>query len=201
MGPDWIDHYVTRLGLDFNSYLGADLDTFNLRMITLAELLLNMQDVKGFSECLSLLVDGRLEAAFAELDVGRVLSYSNVRFGFNVRTGQLKSDYDLNVFFRNGERGCAETKCKIEGKTITAKSVLNTLQHARKQLPNDEPGVIFLRMPEAWMRNIKAEEDITPAVKGFMRGTRTVVAVEIFSTGSITLGHGSIVRRLQLYRV
>jgi hypothetical protein len=189
LGPEWIDYYLTHRGLSLEEgYLGRDLDTHSLRTYALAELLLNLRHISGFQECLLLVAGGDLEAAFAELEVAKLLSWANVRFNFNQRTGKGKSDYDLNVFFRNGERGCGETKCKIEDNTVTAQSVLNTLQKARKQLPNDRPGVIFLRMPEQWARNIDAKENITPAIESFMRVTQTVVAVEIFASGFNDVG-------------
>jgi hypothetical protein len=183
LGQKWFDYYLAKSGLAFESYLGGDIETFMLRVYTLAELLLNLQHHAGFSECISLVAGGNLEAAFAELEVAKVLTFANVLFSFNKRTGKAKSDYDLNVVFRNGERGCAETKCKIEGRTISAQSVLHTLRQARKQLPDDRPGAIFLRMPEQWWKTVESQDDITPSVIRFMRDTRTIVAVEIFATG------------------
>src|SRR3954447_21973022 len=48
----------------------------------------HLQDVSGFDGCLQLLADGNVEAAFAELEVGMMLSTHNVPFRFNKRTGK-----------------------------------------------------------------------------------------------------------------
>ena len=52
------------------------------------------------------------EAGFAELEVGKLLSWLGVRFRFNEPTGQPRSDFDLHVIFKNGRAGYGEIKAK-----------------------------------------------------------------------------------------
>jgi hypothetical protein len=43
---------------------------------------------------------------------------------------------------------CAETKAKSETTAPRPKSILRSIHHAREQLPDNEPGVIFIKVPE-----------------------------------------------------
>jgi hypothetical protein len=187
-GPEWFDYYLTYKGLMLEStYFGGE-DRFFLRVTTLGEMLLNLQDVSGFRGCLRLLADGKIEAAFAELEVARFLSMCGVKFSFNERLGRPKTDYDLNVVFKNGENGCAETKCKSEDTPLSENTIFNSLHDARKQLPNDRPAAIFIKVPEIWLGEQEFRKHINAAVKRFLQETRTVVAIELFVTDFISYG-------------
>jgi hypothetical protein len=104
------------------------------------------------------------------------------KFNFNKRRHIPKDDYDLNVVFRNGKNGCAETKCKYENTILGENTILYSRRDARKQLPDDRPGVVFVKVPENWLRDENFRTHINAAVKKFLRGTKTVVAVELFAT-------------------
>jgi hypothetical protein len=151
--------------------------------MALAEMLLNFQDSPGFVGCLELLARGDIESAFAELEVGKLLSMVGVKFSFNPRTLGTKADYDLIVVFRNGEKGFAETKCAAERGPFRESRVLNPLRKARSQLPDDGPVVIFMKIPEEWATREEFGEKMNAAIKRFFRGTGAVVAVELFATG------------------
>jgi hypothetical protein len=180
-GPDWIDHYLTYKGLIRGStYFGSD-DNFYIRVITLAEMLLNLQDVPGFRSCLSIIARGDIEAGFAELEAAKFLSWFGVRFSFNTPRAKRKADFDLHVIFRNGNFGYGETESKRETGALTGTTIFNSLHHARKQLPNDKPAVIFLKLPETWLSQ-ESHKTIDPQIRKFLRGTQTVVAVDIFAT-------------------
>jgi hypothetical protein len=188
LGPDWVNHYLTYKGLMLAStYFGSE-DRFLIRVTMLAEMLLNLQDVPGFRGCLRLLADGNIESAFAELEVARLLVMCGVRFGFNERLSQTKTDYDLNIVFRNGEHGCAETKCKYEDTQLSESTIFNSLHDARRQLPNDRPAAIFVKVPEIWLGKQEFQQHTNAAVKRFFRETTTVVAVELFATGFVSRG-------------
>src|SRR5258707_7355037 len=81
LGEEWSEYHVFYKGLGLQGYLGGgDLDTHVLRVYTLADLLLNLQDVKGFTGVLSRVAGGDLEPSFAELEVGKLLAWTNVQF-------------------------------------------------------------------------------------------------------------------------
>lgn len=79
------------------------------------------------------------------------------------------------------------------------KSVRDTLDHGRKQLPSHLPGVIFLQIPHSWLSTdadpleLYATKTSEPSIvdrlervaNDFLRGTGRIVGVEFYSTGLI----------------
>jgi hypothetical protein len=191
LGDEWAMRYLAIHDQPFlktRSKDFRDIDRFFLRVMSLAEMLLNLQDVPGFPACIERLAGGDIESAFAELEVGKLLSMFGVRFRFNEPSLVAKADYDLIVFFQNGEQGFAETKCKAEMGRLTEQSVRNSLGQARSQLPNDGPGVIFMKIPEEWITKKEFSETTNRAIRRFLGTTRKIVAVELFAAGfKITL--------------
>lgn len=182
LGPEWVEYYIANKGLLQGSTYFGNPDLFPLRSQNLAEMLLNLQDVPGIVGCIKLLAGGQIEAAYAELEAAKYLVMAGVRFEINEASGTRKSDYDLKVWFQNGEVGCAETKCKSEGNPLREETVINSLIKARKQLPSDLPLVIFMKIPEDWNSNQSMDHCIRPAVNKYLQGSDTVVAVELFES-------------------
>jgi hypothetical protein len=184
LGPDWLMYYVTKRGL--LRHTGPEFNDLNKSIIAisdLAETLVNLRHIDGFKDCLELLADGRIAPGYAELEVGKFLSWIGQPFSFNKRSSEPKKDYDLRVVFKSGEVGCGEIKSKSPETMLSERTVLGSLRDARSQLPDDQPGVIFLKIPEEWLGLEGFGPTIDQAVNRFLRGTDTVVAVEIFATG------------------
>jgi hypothetical protein len=182
LGPDWIDYYVSNRGLIKSAGYFGNTEEFFLRVGSLADMLFNLQDVTGFRGCLELLASGQIEPALAELEVAKYLSFFGTRFRFNERTGQTKKDYDLVVYFPNGEEGIAETKFKIEGTPLREKTILHSLGRARSQMSGDRPSVIFMKVQQDWIANPRFDETVTAAIGQFFGLSKSVVAVEVFAT-------------------
>lgn len=124
---------------------------FESRVVGLAELLLNMQDVPGFAHKLKTLARDNLEGAIAELQGAQLLVLARIPFEF--LDPQLGRTYDVEAQV-NGVRVACEMKSKVEGTTPSSKSVENRLKKARTdQLPTDMPGVVMLRVPEDWTKD------------------------------------------------
>jgi hypothetical protein len=74
--------------------------------------------------------------------------------------------------------------CEVEGKeedtSATEKSVYNSLEHARKQLPAGLPGMICLKIPELW-KGDPAVPAVFRTINRFFRRTERVVAVVVRS--------------------
>jgi hypothetical protein len=68
-------------------------------------------------------------------------------------------------------------KCKVESTDLSEGTIRNTLDAARKQLPSGEPGLIFLKIPESWVRKSDIGTLLPRTVNDFLRGTSRVVAV------------------------
>ena len=181
-GPEWVDYYLTYKGLiQETTYFGAD-EQFMLRVITLAEMLLNLQDVAGFGAPRSLIGRGDIEAGFSELEAAKFLCWSGAKFRFNVPAYKKRSDFDLHVIFKNGIAGCAETELKPEAGQLTGTTVFRSLHHARGQLPLDFPLAILMKLPESWLSK-ENSKIIDQQIRRFLGGTETVVAVDLFATG------------------
>jgi hypothetical protein len=159
------------------------------RVIDLGEMLFNSQAIEGFDVCVERLGSGDVESAFAELEVGKILGSSKVWFRFVRPFAKRRGeDYDLDIMFPEGHTACAETKCKVESTQQSAKTVLTALSAARRQLPKHMPGIIFIKVPEAWVVRERdggtevAEIGVANAIQEFLRNSGRIVGVELYST-------------------
>jgi len=156
-----------------------------MRLVDLAELLLNLQDTPGFADLVGRLKTADVEPSLAELYVGRILYINDVPFRFVAPKGQKGDDYDLEVTYPDGTVVCGETKCKIESTTLTESTIANALQTARGQLPKDRPGVIFLKFPQQWLegdqRQASAQLMAHAAIKFFVGTAKRPAASRIAS--------------------
>jgi hypothetical protein len=87
LGEKWLDRHVMPskhkrgfLTIDASSPQALDISAY--RIIDLAEILYNLQDVSGFDECISRMRDGDIEGAYAELDFGRMLYLNSIKFRY-----------------------------------------------------------------------------------------------------------------------
>jgi hypothetical protein len=136
LGPEWADEYVQDTGergyvrLDWNGYHQEQA----YRIVDLAELLLNLQSIVGFDDCIKRMKSGDIEATYAELDLGRMLFQSDIDFRFVSTTGKKGDDYDLEIFLGDGTVLCADAKCKIEATDFSERTVANSLHQARTSI-------------------------------------------------------------------
>jgi hypothetical protein len=147
------------------------------RVVSLAEMLFNLKDVDGIGARIDDLRNGVIESTYAELESGDFLYRRGITFRYVDRTGQKGADFDAVLPLEDGSSLPAEMKAKAETTELSANGVENILQNARSQLPPGTPGLIFLKLPEAWIRNPDVAAIVTSAVNGFLRGTTRVIAV------------------------
>jgi hypothetical protein len=184
LGDEWFDRHVVPnartsgfVTVDESSQIGLDLSFY--RLIDLSELLFNLQHVLGFDDCLSRMKAGDIEGTFAELDLGRMLFWHHVQFRYVRPSGIKGYDYDVDIAYPNGLFACGDAKCKIEGTDFNAKSIRNSLDAARKQLPDGRPGIVFVKIPPRWMREREFVRLSTSTALDFLRSIRRVVSVKI----------------------
>jgi hypothetical protein len=181
LGHDWflahIRHDTAQPGflrLDFSSDARREATVF--RVVELAENLLNLQQIDGFEACVAQMRAGaeKIESTCAELDVGRFLYIHDVGFRFVVPQLKKGADYDLDVIYPDGLAVAADTKCKFEATAINPVSLRNSLVKARKQLPPDRPGIIFIKVPRVWIKDREvATALIEMAPSGYRGVTRS----------------------------
>jgi len=176
------------------------------RLWDLAELLINLQHIDGFDELIERMKTAEAESSLAELHVGRLLYINDAQFKFVVPKMKKKGeDYDLEITYPDGLVVCGETKCKIESTQLTAKTIENALRAARGQLPEDKPGIVFLKFPQQWFegdQKSSAERLMVETAIAFFRGeppriprTTRVVSVKYYveplswANGIVGQGH------------
>ena len=132
---EWVARHIekTRSGGFFRSNFSdsPEAELHLVRVVSLAEMMINLQHVRGYSECASQLQNPyQIEATHAELEVGKLLFVHRVRFEFNQRTNIRRHDYDLCIWCSDGRRMVADPKCKEETgqpseNTINAADILS----------------------------------------------------------------------------
>jgi hypothetical protein len=190
-GPEWVDENVSA-GARADSFFRdasttvEDAYTHFMRVTALAEMLLNLQHIPGYSECASQLqTAAMIESTFAELEVGKVLYTNRVRFEFNKPTRIKTADFDLRIWCPNGMQAFSDTKCKEEGRQPSRKTIENSLIQARRQLPPRRPGFVFIKVPRRWIEDESYAYALTEIALGFMRTTGRVVSVKFYTTSVV----------------
>lgn len=187
LGAEWVEeHFISDsrkkgfLSVDNSDPYKREMSFF--RGIDLAETLYNLQDVSGFDECLYRMRQGDIEGSLAEFDFARMLFLNKVPFRFVIPVGVKKQDYDFDILYPNGIAACADSKCKANETEFTENGLRNVFQKARKQLPNDKPGIIFVKVPERWFYEDGFHRLSIPCVNRFLGGVRRIVSVKIYMT-------------------
>jgi hypothetical protein len=184
-GEPWFNKHVMNASAP-TDFLRRDFSTPERRerhgflVVELAEKLINLQNVEGFEQCIAQMKHGQIESTYAELDIGKSLRAHDVGFRFVTPTGQKGADYDLEIFYPDGVTVCADTKCKIETTEISADSIKHSLGEARKQLPSYRPGIVFVKVPQHWIEEVRFLDSMIAAAEAFLHGTQRVVSVKFY---------------------
>ena len=194
LGKDWVENNVLLHALGpakgkigfFEMDFSADeiRELKSLRIFDLAEILLNLQMIEGFDDCVGRLRSGdqkQIEATYAELQFAKLLYVHDIDFKFVVPAKKVKGeDYDYEIRFPDGTIACADAKCKLEATDIDPHSVKNSLKDARDQLPATKPGIIFVKVPQNWFDVPGMVDDLNKIALDFMRGTGRIVSVKYY---------------------
>jgi hypothetical protein len=124
LGDDWLKKFVLPGAKVKNVLTQTESDptsdaTEQLRLVDLAEVMFNLQPVPGFTNCIARLQQGDIEGTLAELDLGRMLFINGVPLRYVIPEGTKGTDYDMVVQFKNGQYGCVDAKCKVEGSSFS----------------------------------------------------------------------------------
>lgn len=146
------------------------------RLFSLAEALYNLQHVDGFERLLKDIENGNVQSAWEELSFAMFFLSRNISFRFvepSTKPNEKTPDLEISV---EGVLLPCEVEGKEEATQPTEKTVYNTLEHARRQLPKDCPGLICLKIPELW-KGSPAIPTVFSAINCFFSATERVVAV------------------------
>jgi hypothetical protein len=76
---------------------------------------------------------------------------------------------------------------------MRAETIMNSLQKARtKNLPSDEPGAVFVKVPQSWLEDEAIRRGIYATVGEFLRNTKRVVTVVIYAIVVTELKKGNM---------
>jgi hypothetical protein len=203
MDADWVERHIISdnrkkgfLSIDESDPHRKEISFF--RVMDLAEVIYNLQPVPGFDECITRMRDGDIEGTYAELDFGRMLFLNQIPFRFVVPQGATGTDYDIEIEYPEGLVASADAKCKVEGTDFSENTIKNSLSKARKQLPDDMPGIVFVKVPPSWISESDRVNTMLNTAREFLRGTRRVVSVKFYSS-PITLTH-NVLRHDHAYK-
>ncbi len=147
------------------------------RVLNLASMLYNLQHVPGIQHRISTLHSCDLESAIGELECAASLSDPSHDLRFIVPVGRKGSDYEAEVRTSAGRTVYCEIKTKTESTTLSEQTIWSTCEKARKQLPKGQPGLIFLRIPEAWVEIPGAKPLINRAIDKALRQSSRLVGI------------------------
>jgi hypothetical protein len=151
-----------------------------IRVRGLAELIYNMQAVRGLDDVLDQIRDRMLSSGYAELEIGKLLMRNNIRFWYVETSGVKGFDFELEfVHPRNGKLCCGEVKSKNEDTVLGENTIYNSLREARDQLPPDQPGFIFLKVPQKWYEAPELVATVSKAIASLK--SQRIVSVVLFS--------------------
>jgi hypothetical protein len=152
------------------------------RLLDFAENLFNLQHIEGFDDRVEQMRTSSIEATFAEFDFGRFLYIHDIDFKFVTACGVAGKDYDYRIRYADGRQICADAKCRLEGTAMRAETIMNALRKARtNNLPPDEPGAAFVKVPQSWLEDEAMRLGIYATVREFLRNTARVVTVVIYA--------------------
>jgi len=201
-GSDWFELHVSPENPEpsFLRIIPGRKETAQLsafKIVDFAELLINLQNITGFDNCIEQMRRGSIESAYAELDFGRMLYSAGAMFRFIVPQKKKGADYDVEITLPDGIVVCADAKCKIETTNFSPETIRNTLKDARNQFPKNLPSAIFVKVPARWFEELDSARELLNVARQFLGGsTKRVVSIKFYAShyvwrdGMLTQSHG-----------
>lgn len=183
LGGGWLDRNLQEpQGEDYFRPVSDQSSTDDLfkhveRAVLVAEMLFSLKDVDGFDQKLKSLKLDDVESYVAEFQAAAFLHGAGVKFGFRLPIVGLGEDYDLDIDLGDGTQAAGNTKCKVEATNLSEKTVRNALEDARKKLPTNRAGFVFMSIPEHWAKNPEFEKAIRDALDSVMRQSKRITMV------------------------
>ncbi|UGQ55392.1 hypothetical protein LRL17_31050 (plasmid) [Rhodococcus qingshengii] len=118
-----------------------------------------------------------LEGAAFEADVVRMLISLPTVINLRDERKVKGDDYDIDLWLKPGIPWAIEVKTRAEDSPYTSARLQKTLSNARKQLPPDGLGGIFLKVPTPWTEDADYREGHHADVTNFLANTSRIQAV------------------------
>jgi len=192
MGPQWINTNIStpsKKSKFFQVELSDNQSRIRhyMRVINLAEMLINLRHVPGFNAVHHNLMYASVEDTFAELETAKLLIMAEVEFEFRVPSKTKGEDYDLDIKFC-GQEAAAETKCKREITAIGGGTLSNSFKTAKPQFPEGKPALIFVKCPHNWISDGNLVRIFESATNAFFRSNSGIAAIYLYGSIDHDLG-------------
>lgn len=163
LGEDWCEKNIKPQS-DYSKkekanrgFLKAD-KTINSRMTReyfakvnlLAKLLINLQEAEGIELVIKRIKNESIQSNYAELQSALFCLERGFDVEFTLPSFVKTKDFDL-LIKKNQVLIPCEVKSKNESEKDSLKSILNSITKAKKQLPKDQIGIIFIRLSKNWI--------------------------------------------------
>lgn len=158
LGDKWILKFVDEGTHTDDKYYQQDQLLHMDKVIALADMLLNCQDLEGFENW---------KQDFLNRSDPWALGHELLAAGFFLRhgivcklkeaTGKMGTSYDLEVVL-DGQQVACEVKAKSESTTFSENTIDKVVKKAIQQIPKDEPNIVFLSVPQEWMADERLQE-------------------------------------------
>jgi hypothetical protein len=190
LGDEWVNRNIfgdgvgaarqARIGRTFlkSDATGVDNNVKHQdRVIKLAECLYNLQHVECMDGVIKRLKSDNLESVYSELECARAMSHQSLNLRFIKPDGHLQDNYDAEITTPGNRSICCEIKSKNEKTALSRKAVERSIELARQQLPENRPGLVWLRIPELWSSQVGAKAIVDAAVKHRVNKSSRLVAI------------------------
>jgi hypothetical protein len=191
LGDDWVNQNlmpgnaaVERRYRQSRNFLGSNsLDECRDRLLWatrasfLAEHLFNLQDVDGLDRKIEEIRRQHLQSRYDELLAAGLMRRANIRIRFLPPPEEKGVKHpDIGVICPGDRSLIIEVEGKDEENEPSASTLKTTLNHAREQLPDDQPGVIIVRIPQGWAERADAVALYEEETRRLFRNSRRIIA-------------------------
>jgi len=156
-------------GSEFFGALDGVVPQFRLERF--GEVLFNLQATPGFKDWIadfpavsSSELSKMLAGRYAEVDAAGLMHGAGVLRGLRARTNRKGHNYDCDLAI-DGVAVAAEIKAKTETAVLSPFAIRRAVEKAcEAQLPPDTPGIVWLKLPQAWLQSPVIQLNLDMAV-------------------------------------
>ncbi|MEU1808175.1 hypothetical protein [Micromonospora aurantiaca (nom. illeg.)] len=182
LGADWVNRNVVNADLSSQTRNYITLGEHRLlkalslhRIQELARRLYQLQSFPWFESVLDGVRTRELSGAAFEMDVLWLMQIASPHVETRSEIGEKGSDYDAFALMTD-RLVPVEAKAKDDQTPWSEKTVINTVRAAARQFPKGGVGLLFLRIPTAWV-GPRLEADYTNVLAEATRQTSRIGAV------------------------
>jgi hypothetical protein len=208
LGTGWFGRHVDRTATSGQTrgYLHPD-GPPDLRLLSahrvheLARRLYQLQSFPWFGSVTANLRTRDLSGAGFELDVLQVLHTLVGSITPKEESGVKGEDYDIHLRV-GGLEIPIEVKAKDDETALTSNTVVNTVKAAASQLPKGQTGIVFLRVPPAWVGQSLEETYPDILLEATRQTSRVAAVVSVIDKMHLTVDQtaGHVTRHFDFFR-